>query len=168
MTFPFFFVCVNGYCLTWEEKAKRLRPREGKGWGKARWPHPSAVTSPSGKYSERKKKRSVTEAARPPLWRQPSNTTGAAHSADTWLNPIRSTAFQSGGLWIFTTWLSLPLLRKRQSRFKAVAMPKITDNRSRRNSRWLPEPSVLSTTARTPTFMWLTILLHFLIFFDNK
>jgi hypothetical protein len=32
------------------------------------------VTSPSGKYSERKKKeKSYWEAVSPPIWRQPSN-----------------------------------------------------------------------------------------------
>lgn len=161
-------------------KAKRMRARrreredegkeKGEGWGKARWPHPSTVTSPSGKYSERKEKKkeellrsSMVSDLETTLTQNWSTTLGwqpdpTSHPQP---QPLR-------GLWVCTTWLSLPVLQKRQFRFKEVALPKITRKTSRRNPRWPSETSVLSTTARTSASTWLTGPLDFLIFFENK
>lgn len=46
---------------TGDERGERMRVKR-RGWGKARWPHPAAVTSPSGKCSERKTETSYWEA----------------------------------------------------------------------------------------------------------
>lgn len=116
-----------------------------------------------------KKKKSYWGAAWTPIWRQSSDRAGAASLADSLTSfPSRTTASLST-----ENSLSLPppgsvfLFYKRQFRSKEVALPKITDQRSKRNPRWLSEPSVLSTIARTSTSTWLTGPFDFLIFSEN-